>query len=145
MKATLLEEKADRFLPEEYERAVAGIPEVERLYGQGELVDAREKAYATLAEMSGLLERLRERKRWVETLKRDINQNLQQAEELGAPARAPEAFALANRLYLQGIDEYQGYRWPTARRPWPRPGRLRRRPSAWPAAGGRRRRSRAAS
>ena len=110
LKATLLEEKADRFLPEEYERAVGGIPEVQRLYGEGQLVDAREKAYATLAEMSGLLERLRERKRWVETLQRDINQNLQQAEELGAPARAPEAFAQANRLYLQGLDEYQGYR-----------------------------------
>ena len=110
LKATLLEEKADRFLPEEYERAVGGIPEVQRLYGEGQLVDAREKAYATLAEMSGLLERLRERKRWVETLQRDINQNLQQAEEQGAPARAPEAFARANRLYLQGLDEYQGYR-----------------------------------
>ncbi|OHD74018.1 MAG: hypothetical protein A2V99_03765 [Spirochaetes bacterium RBG_16_67_19] len=110
LKATLLEEKADRFLPEEYERAVGGIPEVQRLYGEGQLVDAREKAYATLAEMSGLLERLRERKRWVETLQRDINQNLQQAEQQGAPARAPEAFALANRLYLQGLDEYQGYR-----------------------------------
>jgi nucleoid-associated protein YgaU len=110
LKATLLEEKADRFLPEEYQRAVGGIPEVQRLYGEGQLVDAREKAYATLAEMSGLLERLRDRKRWVETLQRDINQNLQQAEELGAPARAPEAFALANRLYLQGLDEYQGYR-----------------------------------
>jgi nucleoid-associated protein YgaU len=109
MKEALLEEKADRFLPEEYQRAVAGIPEVQRLYVAGELVDAREKAYSTLAEMSGLLERLRERKRWVETLKRDINQNLKQAEELGAYTRAPEAFARANRLYLQGIDEYQGF------------------------------------
>jgi hypothetical protein len=42
LKATLLEEKADRFLPEEYERAVGGIPEVQRLYGEGQLVDARE-------------------------------------------------------------------------------------------------------
>jgi nucleoid-associated protein YgaU len=109
MKAELLAEKADRFLPDEYKRAVAGIPEVRRLYGEGELVDAREGAYATLAEMSGLLERLRERKRWVETLKKDINQSLQEAEELGAPVRAPEAFARANQLYLRGIDEYQGF------------------------------------
>jgi hypothetical protein len=145
LKAALLEEKGDRFLPEEFERAVAGIPEVERLYGQGELVDAREKAYSTLAEMSGLLERLQERKRWVETLKHDIDQNLKQAEELGAHTRAPEAFALANRLYLQGIDEYQAIACPPAKRPWPRPGKPRRRPSAWPAAGGRKRRSKPAS
>jgi nucleoid-associated protein YgaU len=109
MKAALLEEKADRFLPEEYERAVAGIPEAEELYSQGQLVDAREKAYAALAEMSSLLERLRERKRWVEVLKNDINQNLQRAEELGAYTRAPESFAEANQLYLQGIEQYQSY------------------------------------
>lgn len=109
MQAALLEEKADRFLPEEYEQAVAGIPEVKRLYAAGELVDAREKAYATLAEMSGLLERLKERKQWVEILKRDINQNLAKAEELAAHVRAPEPFERAKRLYLQGIDEYQGY------------------------------------
>lgn len=110
LKATLWEEKANRFLPEEYERAVDGIPEVQRLYGEGQTVDAREKAYVVLAEMSGLLERLRERKGWVQTLQRDINQNLQRAEELGAPARALEAFTRANRLYLQGLDEYQGFR-----------------------------------
>jgi nucleoid-associated protein YgaU len=109
MQAELLAEKADRFLPDEYERAVAGIPEVHHLYGEGELVDAREKAYSTLAEMSALLERLRERKRWVETLKKDINHDLSRAEELGAHIRAPEAFARANQLYLQGIDEYQGF------------------------------------
>lgn len=109
LKAQLLEEKADRFLPEEYEQAVAGIPEAQGLYAQGELVEAREKAYATLAEMSGLLERLRERKNWVELLKRDINQSLAQAEELDAQVRAPEAFERAGTLYLQGIDEYQGF------------------------------------
>ncbi len=109
MKAELLAGKADRFLPDEYRRAVAGIPEVRRLYGEGALVEAREMAYSALGEMSGLLERLQERKSWVQTLKRDINQYLKRAEELGAPARAPEAFLRANRLYLQGIDEYQGF------------------------------------
>lgn len=109
LKAQLLEEKADRFLPGEYEQAVAGIPEAQGLYARGELVEAREKAYATLAEMSGLLERLRERKNWVELLKRDINRSLAQAEELDAQVRAPEAFERAQTLYLQGIDEYQGF------------------------------------
>jgi nucleoid-associated protein YgaU len=109
MKAALLEEKADRFLPSEYEQAVSGIPEARQLFAEGQLVEAREKAYATLADMSGLLERLRERKRWVEVLKRDINQFLQQADELEAYKRAPEAFDRSNLLYLQGIDAYQGF------------------------------------
>jgi nucleoid-associated protein YgaU len=109
MKAALLAEKADRFLPSEYEQAVSGIPEARKLFAQGELVEAREKAYAALADMSSLLERLRERKRWVEVLKRDINQFLQQADELKAYKRAPKAFDRANLLYLQGIDAYQEF------------------------------------
>jgi nucleoid-associated protein YgaU len=109
MKATLLAEKADRFLPSEYEQAVSGIPEARKLFAQGDLVGAREKAYAALASMSSLLERLRERKRWVEVLKRDIDQYLRQADELEAYKRAPEAFDRANLLYLQGIDAYQEF------------------------------------
>jgi nucleoid-associated protein YgaU len=109
MKAALLAEKADRFLPSEYEQAVSGIPEARKLFAQGELVEAREKAYAALAEMSSLLERLRERKRWIEVLKRDINEYLRQADELEAYQLAPEAFDRANLLYLQGIDAYQGF------------------------------------
>lgn len=109
MKAALLAEKADRFLPSEYEEAVSGIPEARKLFAQGQLVEAREKAYAALAEMSGLLERLRERKRWIEILKRDIDQLLRQADELAAHRRATQAFERANLLYLQGVDAYQEY------------------------------------
>jgi nucleoid-associated protein YgaU len=109
MKAALLEEKADRFLPSEYEQAVSGIPEARQLFADGQLVEAREKAYATLADMSSLLERLRERKRWVAVLRRDINESLSQADELGANRYATEAYDRANLLYLQGIDAYQEF------------------------------------
>jgi hypothetical protein len=110
MQQTLQEEKAERFLPEEYGRAVAGIPEVRRLHGEGEPAAAREKAYETLGLMSGLLERLQERKGWVRTLQGHIRRDLEAAEELGAPSLAAEAFARANLLFLQGLDEFQGYK-----------------------------------
>jgi nucleoid-associated protein YgaU len=105
----LLAIKADKFLPSEYKAAVAGVPETQALFMSGKLVEAREKAYATLAEMSNLLERLRERQRWIEILKRDINQYLKEAEELDAHVREPIKFQRANGLYLEGIEAYQKY------------------------------------
>ena len=60
--------------------------------------------------MSNLLERLRERQRWIEILKRDINQYLKEAEELDAHMRAPLKFQRANGLYLEGIEAYQSYK-----------------------------------
>ena len=105
----LLAINADKFLPSEYDAAVAGVPKTQALFLSGQLVEAREQAYATLAEMSNLLERLRERQRWIEILKRDINQYLQEAEELDAHVRAPLKFQRANGLYLEGIEAYQRY------------------------------------
>ena len=105
----LLAIKADKFLPSEYDSAVAGVPVTQELFMSGKLVEAREQAYTTLADMSNLLERLRERQRWIEILKRDINQYLQEAEELNAHVQAPLKFQRANGLYLEGIEAYQRY------------------------------------
>jgi hypothetical protein len=105
----LLAINADKFLPSEYNAAVAGVPETQKLFSSGQLVEAREKAYATLADMSNLLERLRERQRWIEILKRDINQYLKEAEALDAHVQAPLQFQHANGLYLEGIEAYQNY------------------------------------
>jgi nucleoid-associated protein YgaU len=109
LRKQLLAIDADKFLPDEYASAVAGIPETQSLFQQGKLVEAREMAYSTLAKMSDLLERLQERQRWIEILKRDIDQYLTEAEELGAHVRAPELFQRVNGLYLQGIEAYQEY------------------------------------
>jgi nucleoid-associated protein YgaU len=109
LKSQLLAIDADKFLPSEYDAAVAGIPETQALFYDGKLVEAREKAYATLADMSNLLERLRERQRWIEILKRDIDQYLQEAEELDAHVLAPAQFQRANGLYLEGIEAYEKY------------------------------------
>jgi hypothetical protein len=105
----LLAINADKFLPSEYDAAVAGVPETQELFRSGQLVEAREKAYSTLADMANLLERLRERQRWIEILKRDIDQYLQEAEELDAHVREPVKFQRANELYLEGIEAYQRY------------------------------------
>ena len=109
LQQTLLALDADKFLPSEYNAAVAGIPETERLFTQGRLVEAREKAYATLSEMSNLLARLRERLRRLDLVKRDIDQYLNEAESLGAASSAPDQFRRANLLYLEGVEAFQKY------------------------------------
>ena len=109
LQQTLLALDADKFLPSEYNAAVAGIPETEGLFTQGRLVEAREKAYATLSEMSNLLARLRERLRRLDLVKRDIDQYLSEAESLGAASSAPDQFRRANLLYLEGVEAFQKY------------------------------------
>ena len=100
---------AHRFLPAEYEEATSGVAAAESLYAGGDVAAAREEAYAALAAMSELNDRLSERQLWVSILKRDINQYLQDAEELQAHLRAPEEFQEVNRVYLEGIEAYQKY------------------------------------
>jgi nucleoid-associated protein YgaU len=101
---------AHRFLPDEYEEATAGVAAAEALFARGDVAAAREEAYAALAAMSELNDRLSERQLWVSILKRDINQYLQDAEELQAHLRTPEEFQEVNRLYLEGVEAYQSYK-----------------------------------
>jgi nucleoid-associated protein YgaU len=100
---------AHRFLPAEYEEATSGVAAAESLYAGGDVAAAREEAYAALAAMSELNDRLSERQLWVSILKRDINQYLQDAEELQAHLRSPEEFQEVNRVYLEGVEAYQKY------------------------------------
>jgi nucleoid-associated protein YgaU len=109
LKQQLLALDADKFLPSEYNSAVAGIPETETLFRQGKLVEAREKAYDTLSAMANLLDRLRERLRRLDLVKRDIDQYLAEAERLGAASTEPDKFRQANALYLQGVESYQEF------------------------------------
>ncbi len=105
----LLRLQADKFLPSEYNSAVAGIPQAEQLYREGKLLEARDKAYATLAAMAGLTDRLQERLRWLEILKRDVNQYLDQAKQMGAYSQVPDRMDNVNRLYLAGVEAFQRY------------------------------------
>ena len=101
--------EAHNFLPAEYKQAVAGIDEAERLFRGGDYVASREMAYAALEAMANLNDRLSEHLRWMDILKRDINQYLQEAEDIGAYERAPQQFARVNELYMMGIEAFQNY------------------------------------
>jgi len=106
----LLSMDADKFLPGEYTEAVSGIDKAQALYDSGDLSGANDQAYESLKAMSDLTQRLDERLRWIGILKRDTNQYLTEAENLGADRRAPAEYERANQLYWQGIEDFQGYK-----------------------------------
>jgi nucleoid-associated protein YgaU len=106
----LLSMDADKFLPGEYGEAVAGINKAQALYDRGDLSGANDQAYESLKAMSDLAQRLDERLRWIGILKRDTNQYLTEAENLGADRRAPLEYERANQLYWQGIEDFQDYK-----------------------------------
>ncbi len=106
----LLEKQADKYLPNEYGDAVAGIDEATQFYQDGEIALARSRAYESLKAMADLSSLLDERLARVRILKRDTEQYLQDAEAADAGQWAPESKNRANALYLQGLDDFQSYR-----------------------------------
>ena len=105
----LLALEADKFLPSDYESAVAGIGEAQDLYAAGSFVDARTRAHGALKEMSDLANRLQTRLDWVRQLKRETEQYMKEAEDSGAYADAPGQKEKVTGLYLKGIDSWQAY------------------------------------
>ncbi len=105
----LLAIEADKFLPDDYQSATAGIAESQDLYSQGSYADARAAAYKALRDMTDLSNRLETRLAWVKQLKRETEQYMKEAEDTGAYAYAPEQKDTVNGLYLKGVDSYQGY------------------------------------
>jgi nucleoid-associated protein YgaU len=106
----LLAQGADKFLPSEYSRAVAGRDEAKALYDKGDLAGARARAYDALKAMTDLSTLLDDRIAWIRVLKRDTEQYLKEAEAADAGRWAPDAKNKANDLYLRGLEAYQGYR-----------------------------------
>lgn len=109
MNAKLKEIEADKFMPDLYQDAVAGIDEAKKLYKNGALADARDKAYESLKKMADLYDLLDKRIRWVRILKRDTEQYLDDAEKTEASAWAPDELKKTNKLYYMGVEAFQKY------------------------------------
>ncbi len=109
MNAKLQEIEADKFMPDLYREAVAGIEEAKKLYSEGKLSEARDAAYAALKKMSDLYDLLDKRIRWVRILKRDTEQYLDDSEKVDAATWAPDELAKTNELYFKGLEAFQNY------------------------------------
>ena len=105
----LLVLEADKFLPEDYTTATAGIDEAAGLYRSGEYADARARAYKALKDMTDLRNRLESRLANVRTLKYDTEQLMKQAEDEELYAWAPEQKDKVTGLYVKGLDALHAY------------------------------------
>jgi nucleoid-associated protein YgaU len=110
MKQILLDAQADKYVPDDFNRAAAGTEEAGSLFEKGQFTDARSRAYDVLKEMADLSASLQNRIAWVKILKRDTEQYLQDAEAADAAQWAPAEKDKANGLYLQGMEAFQAYR-----------------------------------
>jgi nucleoid-associated protein YgaU len=106
----LLEMEADKFQPEQYQAATAGIDESESLFASNDYAGARARAYQALKDMTDLRNRLEGRLANVRTLKYDTEQLMKQAEDGELYALAPGQREKVTSLYLKGLDSWQGYR-----------------------------------
>ena len=106
----LLAQQADRWLPEEYESAVAGIGESADLFGRQNYADARARAYQALKDMADLSARLDERLRWVRMLRSDTEGLMAEAEATDAYAVVPAQKDKVAGLYAQGVEAWQTFR-----------------------------------
>ena len=106
----LLEIEADKFQPEQYQAATAGIDESQTLFASNDYSGARARAYQALKDMSDLRARLEARLANVRTLKYDTEQLMKQAEDGELYSLAPGQREKVTSLYMKGLDAWQGYR-----------------------------------
>jgi nucleoid-associated protein YgaU len=109
-KQRLLALEADKFLPEDYQKATAGIEETTSLYESKDYAGARARAYQALKEMTDLANRLETRLASVKSLKYETEQLMKQAEAEELYQYAPEQRDKVLALYTKGVDSLQGYR-----------------------------------
>jgi hypothetical protein len=106
----LLELEADKFLPEDYQSATAGIDEAAALYKEENYADARARGYQALKEMTDLRNVLETRLSGIRTLKYETEQLMKQAEDQELYQYAPGQREKVTGLYLKGVDSFQGYK-----------------------------------
>jgi hypothetical protein len=128
----LLEIEADKFQPEEYQAATAGIDQAETLLSSNDYSGARARAYQALKDMTDLRNRLETRLVNVRTLKYNAEQLMKQAEDGELYSLAPGQREKVTALYLKGLDAWQGYRLDDAEENSARRSKRQRTPSASP-------------
>ncbi|HTP59769.1 MAG TPA: chitobiase/beta-hexosaminidase C-terminal domain-containing protein, partial [Spirochaetia bacterium] len=106
----LLEMEADKYQPEEYQKATAGIEEARSILASNDYAGGRARAYQALKDMGDLGHGLEMRLAAVRKLKFDTEQLMKQAEDGELYSLAPGQREKVTSLYLQGIDAWKGYR-----------------------------------
>jgi len=106
----LLALEADKFLPEDFQKATAGIDESASRFQDKDYAGARARGYQALKDMTDLANRLETRLAAVKSLKYETEQLMKQAEAEELYQYAPDQRDKVLALYTKGVDSLQGYR-----------------------------------
>ncbi|MGO9310322.1 MAG: chitobiase/beta-hexosaminidase C-terminal domain-containing protein [Spirochaetia bacterium] len=106
----LLALEADKFLPDDYQKATSGIDEAAALFDNKDYAGARARAYQALKDMTDLGNRLETRLASVKSLKYETEQLMKQAESEELYQYAPDQKDKVTSLYLKGVDSLQSYK-----------------------------------
>ncbi|HTZ52043.1 MAG TPA: chitobiase/beta-hexosaminidase C-terminal domain-containing protein, partial [Spirochaetia bacterium] len=103
-KQRLLALEADKFLPDDFQKATAGIDESASLFDSKDYAGARARGYQALKEMTDLANRLETRLAAVKSLKYETEQLMKQAEAEELYQYAPDQRDKVLALYTKGVD-----------------------------------------
>lgn len=110
MDTRLRDESADKFLVAPYRETVTQWQKAASTYVGGDVAAARALAYAALKAQVDLHDRLAVRLSSIESLRRDVDKALDEAEKEQADRWAARELQETNRLYLLGVEAYQAFR-----------------------------------
>jgi nucleoid-associated protein YgaU len=106
----LLGLEADKFKPDEYQQATAGIDETKALYEDKDYAGGRARGYKALKEMTDLANALETQISLVRSLKYDTEQLMKELEDTNAYAAVPDQKDTVTGFYLKGLTAYSGYK-----------------------------------
>ncbi len=118
LQRSLLEQSADKYLPDDYAKTVSGIEEVRKLCEKGDLPEARKRADALAQAIAQLSSTLQERLARLDAARKDADQALREAEAAGASRWAVAAKIQADDLYVQGSEALRAYNLDGAETSW---------------------------
>ncbi len=110
LRQSLLDLEADKYMPDEFQSATAGIDEAGNLYSSGDYAGARAKAWETLHAMATLRNTLETRLADVQAARSDAEQSMKEAESTNAYSYAPAQKGKVNDLYLAGLQAQGAYK-----------------------------------
>jgi nucleoid-associated protein YgaU len=110
LKQKLLDLEADKYMPDDFQKATAGIDEAKGLFQGSDFAAARAKAWETLRALASLRDRMETRLADVKAAKYAAEQSMKEAESTNAYAYAPAQKGKVNELYLAGLQAQGNYK-----------------------------------
>jgi nucleoid-associated protein YgaU len=110
LKQKLVDLEADKYAPDQFHSATAGIQEATELYNTKDYSAARARAWQSLHEMATLRDSLETRLDALERLRYDLEQDMKEAESTNAYSYAPAQKDKVTGMYLQGLQAQQEYK-----------------------------------